>query len=144
MGSSRGDSTRGTGPFDTPSFPGFIPGFIPDHRTCSRAIACAGNRTLPRMNAGGVLGNVCAYCVGGSRFDATNVRDARTVTIQARAPCVADRPLAVAHGRQPPSELKIIAVILEQAVIEQILTHLGLQARAPPPSAARDQALQAA
>ena len=29
-------------------------------------------------------------------------------------------------------ELKIIAAILEQAVIEKILTHLGLQARAPP------------
>ena len=41
-------------------------------------------------------------------------------------------------------ELKIIAVILEQPVIEKILTHLGLQARAPPRSAAREQALQAA
>ena len=41
-------------------------------------------------------------------------------------------------------ELKIIAAILEQPVIEKILTLLGLQARAPPPSAARDQALQAA
>ena len=29
-------------------------------------------------------------------------------------------------------ELKIIAAILEQPVIERILTHLGLQARAPP------------
>ena len=29
-------------------------------------------------------------------------------------------------------ELKIIAAILEAAVIERILTHLGLQARAPP------------
>ena len=29
-------------------------------------------------------------------------------------------------------ELKIIAAILEQPVIEKILTHLGLQARAPP------------
>jgi hypothetical protein len=41
-------------------------------------------------------------------------------------------------------ELKIIAAILEQPVIEKILTLLGLQARAPPPSAARGQALQAA
>ncbi len=41
-------------------------------------------------------------------------------------------------------ELKIIAAILEQPVIEKILTHLGLQARAPPRSAARGQALQAA
>ena len=29
-------------------------------------------------------------------------------------------------------QLKIIAAILESAVIERILTHLGLQARAPP------------
>ena len=41
-------------------------------------------------------------------------------------------------------ELKIIAPILEQPVIEKILTHLGLQARAPLRSAARGQALQAA
>ena len=41
-------------------------------------------------------------------------------------------------------ELKIVAAILEQPVIEKILTHLGLQARAPPRSAAREQALQAA
>ena len=30
------------------------------------------------------------------------------------------------------SKFKIIAAILEVAVIERILTHLGLQARAPP------------
>ncbi len=41
-------------------------------------------------------------------------------------------------------ELKIIAAILEQPAIEKILTHLGLQARAPPRSPARGQALQAA
>ena len=41
-------------------------------------------------------------------------------------------------------ELKIIAVILEQPVIEKILTHLGLQARAPPRALARGQAMQAA
>jgi uncharacterized protein (UPF0212 family) len=40
-------------------------------------------------------------------------------------------------------ELKIIAAILEQHVIEKMLTHLGLQARAPR-SPARGQALQAA
>ena len=40
-------------------------------------------------------------------------------------------------------ELKIIAAILEQQVIEKILTHLGLQARAPPRAPARGQALQA-
>ena len=41
-------------------------------------------------------------------------------------------------------ELKIIAAILEQPVIEKLLTHLGLQARAPPRAAARSQSLQAA
>lgn len=41
-------------------------------------------------------------------------------------------------------ELKIIAAILKQPVIEKILTHLGLQARAPPRSPARGQALQVA
>jgi hypothetical protein len=41
-------------------------------------------------------------------------------------------------------ELKIIAAILEQPVIETILTHLGLQPRAPPRSPARGQALQGA
>ena len=40
-------------------------------------------------------------------------------------------------------ELKIIAAILEQPVIEKILLHLGLQARAPPRAPARGQALQA-
>jgi hypothetical protein len=40
--------------------------------------------------------------------------------------------------------LNIIAAILEQPVIEKILTHLCLQARAPPRSPARGQALQAA
>ena len=41
-------------------------------------------------------------------------------------------------------ELKIIAEILEAPVIEKILTHLGLQARAPPRAPARGQAPQAA
>ena len=41
------------------------------------------------------------------------------------------RPSAVTHGRQLRGELKFFAAILEQPVIEKILTHLGLQARAP-------------
>jgi len=41
-------------------------------------------------------------------------------------------------------ELKIIAAILEAPVIEKILMHLGLQARAPPRVPARGQFLQAA
>jgi hypothetical protein len=36
------------------------------------------------------------------------------------------------------------AAILEQPVIEKILTHLGLQARTPPRARASGQALQAA
>ena len=35
-------------------------------------------------------------------------------------------------------ELKIVAAIVESAVIERILTHLGLQARAPPRTPARE------
>ena len=50
----------------------------------------------------------------------------------------------MAHCPSCGGELKIIAAILEQPVIERILMHLGLQARAPPRSAARGQALQAA
>ena len=42
-------------------------------------------------------------------------------------------------------ELKIIVAILKSAVIERILTHLGLQARAPPQAPARErQVAQAA
>jgi len=40
--------------------------------------------------------------------------------------------------------LKIIAAILESAVIARILTHLGLQARAPPRVPARGDLQQAA
>jgi hypothetical protein len=52
--------------------------------------------------------------------------------------------LDLAHCANGGGELKIIAAILEQPVIEKILTHLGLQARAPPRAPARGQALQAA
>jgi len=41
-------------------------------------------------------------------------------------------------------ELMIIAALLEQPVVEKTLTHLGLQARPPPRSTARGQALQVA
>ena len=51
--------------------------------------------------------------------------------------------LDLEHCPNCGGELKIITAILEQPVIEKILTHLGLQARAPPRSAARGQALQA-
>ena len=54
------------------------------------------------------------------------------------------RAVAAAHSRRIRGELKINAAILEQPVIEKILTHLGLQARAPPRAPARRQALQGA
>ena len=52
--------------------------------------------------------------------------------------------IVLEHCPNCGGELKVIAAILEQPVIERILTHLGLQARAPPRAAARGQALQAA
>ena len=52
--------------------------------------------------------------------------------------------LDLEHCPNCGGELKIIAAILEAPVIEKILMHLGLQARAPPRSPARGQALQAA
>jgi hypothetical protein len=52
--------------------------------------------------------------------------------------------LDLEHCPNCGGELKFIAAILGQPVIEKILTHLGLQARAPPRAPARGQALQAA
>ena len=52
--------------------------------------------------------------------------------------------LDLEHCPNCGGELKIIAAILEQPVIEKILTHLGLQARAPPRAPARGAQLQAA
>ena len=55
--------------------------------------------------------------------------------------------LDLEHCPNCGGELKIIAAIMEASVIEKILTHLGLQARAPckgPRAPARGQALQAA
>jgi hypothetical protein len=52
--------------------------------------------------------------------------------------------LDLEHSPNCGGELKIIAAILEAPVIEKILTHLGLQARAPPGAPARGHALQAA
>ncbi len=50
----------------------------------------------------------------------------------------------MAHCPNCGGELKIIAAILEQPVVEKILTHLGLQARAPPRAPASGSQLQAA
>ena len=52
--------------------------------------------------------------------------------------------LPMEHCPNCGGELKVIAAMLEQPVIEKILTHLGLQARAPPRAPARGKALQAA
>ena len=52
--------------------------------------------------------------------------------------------LDLEHCPNCGGELKIIAAILEQPVIEKILTHLSLQARAPPRAPAHGQAMQAA
>ena len=52
--------------------------------------------------------------------------------------------LDLEHCPNCDSELRIVAAILEAPVIEKILTHLGLQARAPPRAPARGQGLQAA
>jgi hypothetical protein len=48
------------------------------------------------------------------------------------------------HRPNCGGDLKIIAAILEQPVIEKILTHLSPPARAPPRALARGQAMQAA
>ena len=54
------------------------------------------------------------------------------------------RALDLEHCPNCGGELKIIAAIQEPPVIEKILTHLELQARAPPRALARGQALQGA
>ena len=52
--------------------------------------------------------------------------------------------LDLQHCPNCGGDLRIIAAILEPPVIEKILTHLGLQARAPPRAPARGKALQGA
>ena len=52
--------------------------------------------------------------------------------------------LPIEHCPNCGGELKIIAAILEQPMIEKMLIHLGLLAWAPPCAPARGQALQPA
>ena len=51
--------------------------------------------------------------------------------------------LDLEHSQKCDGELKIIAAILQQPVIEKILIQVGLQAHALPRSAVRGKALQA-
>ena len=81
-----------------------------------------------------------------------------TPTVECETSCAHHRPVRLSwakllkrvfdldleHCPNCGGELKVIAAILEAPVIEKILTHLGLQARAPPRAPARGQALQAA
>ena len=48
------------------------------------------------------------------------------------------------RGPNCGGQLKIIAAILDAAAIERVLTHLGLQARAPPLATARGNGQEAA
>jgi len=64
--------------------------------------------------------------------------------MQRRAALVPRPRLHLMHGPNCGGELKIIAAVLEAPVIGKILTHLGLQARAPPRAPARGQELKAA
>jgi len=90
----------------------------------------------------------------------------KRVSEQADASQLLDSEFACAHGRAAriswgrllkwvfeidlefcpngSGELKIILAIVDQPVIEKILTHLGLQARAPPRAPARGSHLHAA
>ena len=77
---------------------------------------------------------------------------------ECEAPCAHHRPVRLSwakllkrvleidleHCPNCGGELKSIAAILEQSVIDKILTPLGLQARAPPCAPARGSQLQAA
>jgi hypothetical protein len=81
-----------------------------------------------------------------------------TAPVECEATCAHHRPVRLSwakllkrvfeidmeHCPNCGGEFKIIAAILEAPVIERILMHLGLQARAPPRAPARGQVLQAA
>jgi hypothetical protein len=81
-----------------------------------------------------------------------------TQAIQFEANCAHHRPVRLSeaellkrvleidmeHCPNCGGVLKIIAAILKQPVMEKILMHLGLQARARPRTPARGQALKAA
>ena len=81
-----------------------------------------------------------------------------TPPVECEATCAHHRPVRLSwakllkrmfeidmeHCPNCGGSLKIIAAILAQPVIEKILAHLGLQARAPPPAPARGLQLQAA
>ena len=99
------------------------------------------DRSLVGKTAAGSYGSRCAACRQGDRsFNPRQV----VWPLSALAANGKSRPSRVVRGRRLPGEVKLIAAILFQPVIGKILTHLGLQARAPPRAPARGQALQAA
>ena len=81
-----------------------------------------------------------------------------TAPVECEAICAHHRPVRLSwakllkrvfeidmdHCPNCGDEVKIIGAILEAPVIEKILMHPGLQARAPPRAPARGQPLQAA
>jgi hypothetical protein len=51
------------------------------------------------------------------------------------------RPRAIGHSRRLQGELQMIAAMLERAVIQKILAHLGLDPQPPPKGRVREAGL---
>ena len=123
---------------------------------CAGATAAAAPDPLPRR-AGAVIHNFSQAARDGGAARPHEGAQA-TSPAECEANCARHRPVRLSwakllkrvfeidmeHCPNCGGEFKSIAAILEQPVIEKILTHLGLQARAPPRSPARGRALQAA
>ena len=83
--------------------------------------------------------------VGVAEFAASSIRHAHSQAARYHRPVRLSSAkllkrvfeIDMEHCPNCAGELKIIAAILEAPVIEKILTHLGLQARAPPRAPAR-------
>jgi len=81
-------------------------------------------------------GPAAQIIVGANRLTAT-VNYAAKLALRLAKVDSHNRPSAVAHGRQLPSELKMIASNPGVLSIEKRFTQLGLQAPAPPSAWAR-------